>query len=214
MKTLAFPLYHSTSSIFEESIKTHGLGGEYPFSRLLAIELLQLLEFKANKYLSDKNEWHLIKVPVGLIAKQKTGFLNWNHSDLYLTPSLYTAFGYSRNEYGSELLSYIFKVIKLLRSYDVSIEEIITAKFASIFSFEDVENKSIIFQIDDLPIVYLSSGEKNENLLTQIDVVNYAIEKFGIEGYQKHVTQTNFKLARAIPHSLLKNAEQAHIKKS
>jgi hypothetical protein len=102
-----FPLYHGTSTIWEQSIREHGLGGKR------IVEELRALEFhrRARACLkSVPEDW-----PIGttltmekIDAQSVTGGgFNFRHGGVYLTPSRKTAMGYAaHNPFGSELLTY------------------------------------------------------------------------------------------------------------
>jgi hypothetical protein len=102
-----FPLYHGTSTLWEQSIQTHGLGGRR------ITEELRALEFHQRALACLKTipiDW-----PVGtvltmerIVAQSVTnGNFNLRHGGLYLTPSRTTATNYAvHNPFGSELLTY------------------------------------------------------------------------------------------------------------
>jgi len=102
-----FPLYHGTSTVWEHSIRMHGLGGRR------IIEELHALEFhrRARACLKSVPEgW-----PVGTVLTMERieaqsltgGSFNFRHGGLYLTPSRQTATRYAvHNPFGSELLTH------------------------------------------------------------------------------------------------------------
>ena len=166
MNSLNFPLYHATSSLFENSIKEHGLGGYKPIKHLKVLELLNELEVIADNSLEDVDDWkYELKYPVSLILKQIiVSGGNWQHGEVYLTPDPFTARRYSNNKYGSEIISETFKLIKLLRKNNISIEPEIFKIYQDFFALELIESIPIIFRIIDLPLNYLSQGEMGEDL--------------------------------------------------
>ena len=102
MDYLTFPLYHATSSLFEDSIKEFGLGGVNIVEQYHVLEFLRELEAIADARLGDHDDWkHIAKTEVSYITGQKLlpgG--NFQHGDVYLTPSLPTARRYAKNKYG------------------------------------------------------------------------------------------------------------------
>ncbi len=104
---LPFPLYHGTSTLWEQSIRMHGLGGRRILSELRALEFFR----RARECLKVvPTDW-----PVGTelcmvsIEAQSvtTGGFNFRHGGVYLSPSRQTAVRYAvQNQFGSELLTF------------------------------------------------------------------------------------------------------------
>ena len=202
MKALPFPLYHGTSSLFDKSIKEFGLGGFDPIKKWNIIELLKILEKLADNTISHIEEWtYGLKYPVSLITGQRitNAGNNYQHGDTYLTPTLRTAMCYSQNKFGSEAISEVFKVVRLLRIHKIQFESEIPNKLSHIFEIEKIDCSPLIYEIKNLPIEYLSMGECGEDLILQIDQVIQAKLKYGETHYEDFVDQTNFRAAKSIP---------------
>jgi len=204
MAILNFPLYHATSSIFEESIKLQGLGGCCPVKEFKAIEFLSILEEIGNKELADNKFWNYFEFQytISLMTNQRItdGGFNYQHGGVYLTPSIDTAVRYSRNKYGSEIISKIFETLDLFTSLDVKIDLKLLADFQNLIALKGLTAIPVIYEINNLPIEYLSMGESGQDLDKQINRVIEDISKFGkvIVGQQ-----INFRLKNQIPFEML-----------
>jgi len=201
MKILPFPLYHGTSSLFTGSLIEKGLGGKDIIKELKVLDFLSELEKLADETLMNNENWiYAPKYSISLITSQKNGF---QHGQVYLSPSRHTAGRYSQRIYGSEAISSIFEVIDILRNNKVQISSDLLNRFDSIVQLENLEKKPVLYEISDLPVDYLLTGEKNEDVNIQIDKVMKIIEKYGFEQISLHAQQINFRLAKSIPYNLL-----------
>jgi hypothetical protein len=205
MNTLNFPLYHATSSVFEESIKLHGLGGYSPVIALRAIEFLTHLEEIANKELADNKLWKyfFFKDRIRLITSQTITLAgcNFQHGDVYLTPSLFTAKQYAVGyKYGSEVISIIFDTLDLFNSLSVKIGAKLLADFQNLLAIKELIATPVIYEITNLPIEYLSMGESGQDLDEQINRVIEDISKYGRVMVAQ---QINFRLKNPIPFDML-----------
>ena len=205
MNELKFPVYHATSSLFESSIREFGLGGKNPIMDLNAIELLKEIEVIADASLGQLDDWkYKLKYPISLITSQVIiSGGNFQHGEVYLTPSIFTASNYSTNKYGSEVISNIFLVVDLLRQNKISINLDIINRYQDVFELEKMNCNPIIFKALNLPRNYLLGGEKGEAIDHQINKIEEAIIKYGIDKYESWVQQFNFRLYKPIPWNLL-----------
>jgi hypothetical protein len=202
MAIVDFPLYHATSSIFEDSIKLLGLGGYNPVKELKAIEFLAILEEMGDRELAKNKLWNKLEFQ-DTINKMTTqtitdGGFNYQHGEVYLTPRIHTAVGYSRNKYGSEIISKIFETLDLFTSLDVKIDSKMLADFQNLISLKELTAIPVIYEINNLPIEYLSMGESGQDLEKHINLVIENISKFG-----KIITPRNFRLKKTIPFDML-----------
>ncbi|MFJ5762752.1 hypothetical protein ACIQAA_27210 [Neobacillus sp. NPDC093182] len=118
---LMIPLYHGTSTLFLEDILAKGLGAVNPIKKYSIMETLGKLVHKGYEYiefLPKSVHWRL---------KQNSDIVNqavanFRYSGVYLTPSKLTAVRYSRNKYGSELISNTMILYLFLEEYSVPIE--------------------------------------------------------------------------------------------
>jgi hypothetical protein len=102
---LQLPLYHGTSSLWLDSILTHGLGGAMPpleHARTLLIDLYNQTPEEQRDY------------GTSLMLEQKQEHTNWQHGQVYFSLGFQDAANYALNPLGSELLTecerYVAKV--------------------------------------------------------------------------------------------------------
>ena len=112
------PLFHGTSTLFLESIQTHGLGGVNPIDIYSVRAFVQeAYEFCEHVFSGDA-EWEACKFSPRLLIEQESfsDNSNFQHGDTYLTPSRASAVGYAlTNRFGSELLSMGARLVALIR---------------------------------------------------------------------------------------------------
>lgn len=112
------PLFHGTSTLFLESIQTHGLGGVNPIDVYSVRSFVQEAYEFCEVVFSGDGEWEASKYSPGWLIDQKSfsDNANFQHGDTYLTPSRASAVGYAlTNRFGSELLSMGAKLVALIR---------------------------------------------------------------------------------------------------
>jgi hypothetical protein len=93
---LRVPLYHGTSSLWLDSILTHGLGGAMPpieHAHTLLIDLYNQTPKEQRDY------------GTSLMLEQKQKHTNWQHGQVYFSLSFQDAANYALNPLGSELLT-------------------------------------------------------------------------------------------------------------
>lgn len=205
VKTVSFPLYHATSTLFTDSIKEFGLGGFNIIKEFKVIELLKELEDLADSRLGNHDDWRYIpKTEVSYITKQAIlpgG--NWQHGEVYLTPSLFTARNYSKNKYGSEAISITFKLIELLSTHNVFIDKVLTSRYSDLLKLKEMICEPVIYRLKNLPTYYMRCGEREEDLDSIIAMIMERMQKDGKSDYEGFVQQFNFRLARPIPWDIL-----------
>lgn len=124
---LMIPLYHGTSTLFLDDILAKGLGGVSPINKYSIMETLEKLVKKGyeyNEYLpksdwSPKSEHWLLKKNNMIVNNE---IPNHRYKGVYLTPSKFTAVRYTRNKYGSELISNTIILYQFLKEYSVPVE--------------------------------------------------------------------------------------------
>lgn len=206
INTLPFPLYHGTSTIFEDSIKQHGLGGHNLIKEYSVLEFLSELEAVANSMIMHDNDWKYgMQYDVSNITGQKVfGLMNYQHGQVYLSPNRMTAGFYSQNKYGSEALTCVFKIIDILAKNGIQISKDVKDKYEPVLNLRNLDKKQIVYEIFGLPIDFLLMGEAGQDVNNQIEKVMIQIEKHGYDKYQSKVDQINFRLAKPIPFEMLK----------
>lgn len=105
---LPFPLYHGTSTTWEQSIRTHGLGGRNIVHEFRALDYYR----RAAEIVLERRDVFRLRVDEKWVLEQLVSQLahvstwNWRHGGLYLTPSECLANQYAGDRrFGSELLS-------------------------------------------------------------------------------------------------------------
>ncbi len=201
MEKLKFPVYHATSSLFKNSIEEYGLGGFNPIRELKVIELMKELEIIANNSLNGNDGWIRLQYSTSLMTAQRITSYggSFQHGEVYLTPSLYTASRYGRNKYGSEAISQTFEIVDVLEANGISISDELMRIYDSFFKLRNVPCEPLAFRMDNLPIFYLSKGERGEDLGQQIKEVEEAISQYGRDKYEGVVQQVNFRVNKPIP---------------
>ena len=116
---LRIPLYHSTSSLFTDSIIAHGLGAVNPLETLQVLPFLRYAYELCNQLFSAENNssWQVHKLVIQKIVDQEitAGNFNFRHGSTYLTAICQTAMNYaSHNSFGSEALSISIKLYDML----------------------------------------------------------------------------------------------------
>ena len=101
------PLYHGTSTLFLNGILEHGLGGWNPIQEWRVIEFARELLPHIHQHLGPDDALMQKICSFGLMANQVSAGLNYQHGNVYLSPSRSQAIGYTISKrWGSELLSY------------------------------------------------------------------------------------------------------------
>lgn len=116
--SIGIPMYHGTSDIFIPSIKEHGLGGKYNHE-IFNINILRLLFNKIEENRSHQpDDWVILKVHLEKMTRQEVtsaGF-NFQYGNIYISAYEETAKDYSKNRFGSELLTEIYKCFNILKN--------------------------------------------------------------------------------------------------
>jgi hypothetical protein len=146
-KILPFPLYHGTSSIWRSSIEKYGLGGRDIVKELRAIECLkaEILHLKCLPDDQRPDEWD-IKSYEELASQGVVGRANFRHGEgVYLTPSRQTARNYSRNQFGSEVISTCYLL------YDKHGLKTLPENFPELFSLNS-SGPPLIVRLQDIKV--------------------------------------------------------------
>jgi hypothetical protein len=205
MSKLSFPLYHATNSLFEKSIIKFGLGGKNIIQELKVIELLNELINIAESKTPNNVVWINNRGISNLIAGQTSSM--YEHGQTYLTASLIQAKRYLRNKYGSEIITLVFIIIKMLREENVIIPNSIIRNNKLLLNLENIDNEQIIYKINNLEIKYievLEDGNQDMDLIQkQIKQIENLISQYGIEKYDSFVQGLNFRVSKPISWDIL-----------
>jgi hypothetical protein len=200
MEKMEFPLYHATSSIFEDSIKRFGLGGINPIKELKVIELISELKTLAERFVIHTNDWKQLEGTTSKIEQQSVNVgLNFQHGEVYLTSSIYVARGYSKNKYGSEAITEAFKILDILEANVKPICRELYHSFPGFFQLRKIPSKPVIYKLVGLPIEYISMGEKRESLEEMFLTIKEINEFLGVEDFDGEFAPLSFRVAKPIP---------------
>lgn len=160
-KDLVF--YHGTNTVFVDYIEKYGLGGFDIVKESKAIELLSKLDRIAEhnhteKYM-DVGGGTLRMTVSAILLQTPEDYINWQHGDVYITPSLNRALNYAvKNIFGSELFTYTYHVYNFLTKLEINEAQEILANYPIV--------KEIISKNGD-PIVIEISNLTDEDLFTE-----------------------------------------------
>ncbi|MDQ6598091.1 hypothetical protein [Bacillus salipaludis] len=190
---LMIPLYHGTSTLFLDDILTNGLGAASPIEKYGIMETLEKLVNIGNEYIEylPKREQGQLKyfTPTG-----KQSVAHFRYGGVFLSPSKITAIKYSRNEYGSELISKTVRLYHFLKKYSVPV-------------VLDNDFLSHIINCSYQPVVIIASGIdctllQSEVLITGFDTnikeLQRLLDEYGMDSIIEWSQQCNFELSR--PH--------------
>jgi hypothetical protein len=200
MKTLSFPLYHGTSTLFEDKIKTYGLGGFNPIKEYRIIELLKQL-----KSIADDNQ--IYTVAIDDIVNQDKGYLQ--HGQVYLTPSpriagLY-AYNIKGNKHGSECFTELFNLVEELNKKEIKIPNSINNEYSEVLvTLKEQRKEKRVYQLNNLTTDYLLCSENgNINIESMLGTIEELILKYGngTSAFYDKIGSSglNFRLALPIP---------------
>ncbi|WP_227936027.1 hypothetical protein [Alkalihalobacillus deserti] len=182
---LMIPLFHGTSTLFLDEILSKGLGGVNPIIKYNIMATLEKLVQKGYEYLPKSEQRYLAISNMKL--KQTVG--NFRYNGVYLSPSKITAVKYSRNRYGSELITHTVDLYLFLKECSVPVEM-------------DNDFLNHIINSSYQPVVIMASGIprsllKSENNNISIDVNFKKLQSLLDEptkDFQYFSQQTNFEL--------------------
>ena len=145
------PLYHGTSTLFLQSIRSGGLGAKDPNVTFRTREMLDEL--------ASAREWNWDEDPDLLAARYiieqrvtRRGF-NFRHGSTYLSPSKTTAVRYAlSNRFGSELLSTTFCMFEKLKADDFHRANWIIEKYSELLDLYNMPHQPLLIEALDIPI--------------------------------------------------------------
>lgn len=201
---LTIPLYHSTSSLFTDSIIAHGLGAVNPLETLQVLPFLRYAYELCNQLFSaEKNHsWQAHKVVVQKIVDQEitgAGF-NFRHGSTYLTPNCQTAVRYaSHNSFGSEALSESIALYNMLVQQSPEIIQDPQFKEHPIIQLLNRPRYPVLFELQNVDVNMLrsESGGSARELVSKMETLDKYV--FDIMNQQ-----LNFELVQPISSNQLK----------
>ena len=140
LNCLPIPLYHRTSTIFVDGIIEAGLGGRNQLTEWKVLEFARVVYPLAREHLSTDPDWMVKAQTFGFMVEQRSGQMNFQHGDTYLSPARLTAIRYAVNKrYGSELLSYTLDFLQeLLRRKIPGVADDLFHDYPEMFNLLDV----------------------------------------------------------------------------
>lgn len=180
-EVVPFPLYHGTSSHFLKNFKPGNTPGVWPH-KASALDLLRSSwagltsrRSEVPKYLSDELGWDVEfeEVPwlVRVVLDQETGSSNWQHGELYLTPSVQAAVNYACGgaKYGGELLTFCRTAIDALAEIDRSIAEQLLRNSESLTGcLEGTERPPLVVELEGILVDHLSTETQRQDVEQQL----------------------------------------------
>lgn len=187
-------LYHGSSTLFLESIRSYGLGGRNPLSEVdgsgfgrAVLEAVGAQLDELTYSLFDK------------MCNQTSNHFNFQHGDTYVSPSRLVAARYAAsNRYGSEFLSHAFELFTLL---DAELAAEIDCRFPVLAGIRQMHCSPLLFAFDYEPHMRLLTehGGSAERQLAQLRR-DLGADPESAELFHQ---QTNFRLASPVPFNLL-----------
>lgn len=169
MFILPKPLYHGTSTKFQDEIQLNGLGARNIVREWRVADFLT--EIKKICSLSANPDWAVEAMLVDKMLKDwdkthvSTG-MNLRQGSVYLTTSLEKAKSYA-DSLGPEMLSYAFEVLNKCGEPDIETTEMLISTYPEIYEWRNSPKKPIIVQVNSISLEYIckETGEKlDENL--------------------------------------------------
>ena len=199
----SIPLYHGTSTIFVDGIIETGLGGKNQLAEWRAFELAAILHPLVRDILSADPDWMVRAQEFVWMVEQRSGCLNFQHGDTYLSPFSGTAIRYASNKrYGSELLTYILDFLQeLLRRKVPGIADDLYRKFPQIFNLLDVSCAPLLVKVEDVTVDELMAESGEDAAQTFDHVLITLCEQPDLAMIL--LQQSNFRLQKPIPVSRL-----------
>lgn len=173
---IKIPLYHATSDFFYQKIEKSGMGGDNFIESNKIRELLADFIDKLKKEFSENKTWLHISYSAERMSQQfRNNGVNFQHGQVYLTPSITCAKDYLQNRFGSEILTYLFKCADILEEkYSM---EYLFEKSPDLFQIKrNPPKKSFILELTDVDISQVEQERKSEYQI--IEFIDEMYERF------------------------------------
>ena len=195
---LQIPLYHGTSTIFEDSIRQYGLGG------LRSERLYSLDSFKFLKdfFEGSNNEWWIDKdyrSTVDFILEDRVlRTASYRYGGVYLSPSIISATKYAQNRYGSEYLSILLEGVIEIEKIAPQIAKAFLADNAELEQLLTQTGKPLVVKANNLQINQLraENGDDANKTLSKMINIAEAVPSAPVEVLWQ---QSNFECVEVIP---------------
>lgn len=175
--------YHCTSDIFLDSIKKHGLGKINPNFDLNLLKLLRYLHQFSNENLPDNKALENLKFTTLLMINQEilhvdkkiynVDILNFKHDGLFVSLGHLAAIIHLHcNKYGSEILTRIIAIIKILLENNIKIKIPKSIDNFDVLSLINKTPKSIFIKIKRLDYNFLYNNSDIPMQNSMLDLEN------------------------------------------
>jgi hypothetical protein len=150
--TVSIPLYHGTSTLFLPSIMEFGLGAVNPIAALRVLDFARAIYPTVREHIAPDRSWANKANSFRKMVEQQSSVLNWQHGDVYLSPSRHTAIRYAVNKrVGSELLSYALDLLQELLNRGVpGLRDELYGQFPAIFELLDVSVAPVVITVREV----------------------------------------------------------------
>ena len=156
-----FPLFHGTSSHFLAAFKLGTTPSRWPYKD----EALNLLNdtWLALRVLGLEPCWSVERV-----LSQASGPSNWQHGELYLTPSKLAAVRYACGgaKYGGELLTFCKTAVESLRELDQLRADCLIQGAKNVAGFlKGTNSPALLVEFSDVKVADLSAERPRDDVL-------------------------------------------------
>jgi hypothetical protein len=141
--------------MFLDSIERYGLGGINIVAHTNVLPLVQQLNQLASVELDKEYMdygWGMLRMTIECICSQSPGSrINWQHGDVYLTPSVNRAMSFAvENKYGSELFTNLKYLIDFIDKHTDKKAQALVAQYPLVQELLAQEGRPIVFEINNL----------------------------------------------------------------
>ena len=189
-----FPLFHGTSSHFLSAFKPGTTPSSWPYKDE-ALSLLNDVWFALRAF-GREPCWFVERV-----LNQASGHSNWQHGELYLTPSKLAAVQYACGgaKYGGELLTFCNAAVDALAELDQTRADCLIQSAKNVAGFlKGTKSPPLLVELGDVKVADLSTERPRDDVLKALrSLANEDIR--GALGSDERVReimgqQTNFRL--------------------
>lgn len=221
---VGFPLFHGTSSHYLAAFKPGKAPALWPHKevalRLLtdAWDVLSVRRHEVPVSVRENLFWNVTydEMPwmVRNVIEQASRHSNWQHGDLYVTPSKLTAVNYACGgaRHGGELLTFCKRAIEALVILDPKAADELMQGAESLGSLlRGTEHPPILVEFDSIRVDDLSTEATNEDVRSELASLQHMEEVLGSRerALETLGQQTNFRLASGC--GIVKRIFEVHV---
>lgn len=198
--------YHGTNTVFIDYIVKYGLGGYDIVRDSKGIELLskldRLAENRAPKKYMDFASGMLRLSVTGILLQTPGDFMNWQHGDVYITPSLPRALRYAvENVFGSELFTFIYNIYNFLTEHEIYEARDMLSDYLIVKEIISKNGNPIVIEISNLSETDLltEGGADSKRVLNKLQ----DLSRQHLELENDYLDNFGFRLNKTIPYDQL-----------